>query len=62
MTYVWNLTNKSWSCNKKSKWENYLQDDRADFWPPKLTLKTGNVTFLAVHVNQKILQDFKKFF
>ena len=32
-----------------------------NFWPPKLTLKTKNVQFLT-HLNQKVLQDIKKFF
>ena len=41
------------------RWENHIQEDWIDFWPPKLTLKTENVQFLTVF-NQKLLQDIKK--
>ena len=46
---------------KHSDEKNHFQQDPIEVWPPKLALKTENAQFLTV-LNQKILQDIKKFF
>ena len=37
------------------------QEDPIELWPPKLGLKSENVKFLTF-LNQKTLQEIKKFF
>ena len=37
-----------------------FQEGYIEFWPSKLTLKTENVQFVT-DLNQKVLQDIKKF-